>query len=239
MIGIYCFENKVNNKKYIGQSVKVNTRIKQHIDCSKNKKYVGYDTKFYRALRKYGVDNFNAIMLEECDECELDDREIYWISFYDTYKNGYNSNRGGFNVTERNEEHPMAKLTNVDVLKIKDELLNNTRKSFRKIAQEFGISQSEISGINDGSKWKEIGDCQYPIRIDKNNVRHGENNATSILSDNQVLEIRNRYMNESCTNVYKDYKDILSYVSFERACMGRTYSYLPIYKKKEKIWINK
>lgn len=152
MIGIYCFENKINNKKYIGQSVKIKTRIKQRIDCSKNKNYIGYGTKFYKALRKYGVDNFNVTILEECEESQLDEREIYWITFYDTYKNGYNSNRGGVNVTERNEEHPMAKLTNNEVLKIKDILLNNTRKSFRKIGEEFGVSQSEISGINNGSK---------------------------------------------------------------------------------------
>ena len=239
IIGIYCFENKINNKKYIGQSVKIKTRIKQHIDCSKNKNYIGYNTKFYKALRKYGIDNFNIIILEECEESKLDEREIYWIEFYDTYKNGYNSNRGGVNVTERNEEHPMAKLTNNEVLKIKDILLNNTRKSFSKIGKEFGVSQSEISGINNGTKWSEIGGYKYPIRKDKNDVRCGENNATSILSDDQVLAIRNRYINESCTNIYKDYKDIISYVSFERACMGRTYSYLPIYKKKEKIWINK
>lgn len=239
MIGIYCFENKINNKRYIGQSVKIKTRIKQHIDCSNNKNYAGYNSKFYRALRKYGVENFNITIIETCKESELDDREIYWIEYYDSYKSGYNSNRGGDRVTERNEEHPMAKLTNEDVLKIKDMLLNNLTKSFRKIAKEFGVSQSEISNINDGSKWNEIGDYTYPIRTNTNKVRYGENNSKSILSDSQVMDIRNRYITESCTSIYKDYKDIICYSSFEAACMGRSYYHLPIYKKKDKVWINK
>ena len=50
------------------------------------------DTKFYRAVRKYGKDNF---FIEKIDEAscqdELDDKEVYWINYYDAVKNGYNS----------------------------------------------------------------------------------------------------------------------------------------------------
>lgn len=50
---------------------------------------------FHQALRKYGEENFEWIILEECDDTLLNEREIYWIKEKDTYNNGYNETRGG------------------------------------------------------------------------------------------------------------------------------------------------
>lgn len=51
-----------------------------------------HDTKFYRAVRKYGAENFH---IEELDiaknQTELDEKELYWINKLDTVNNGYNS----------------------------------------------------------------------------------------------------------------------------------------------------
>lgn len=47
------------------------------------------------ALSKYGIDNFIFEILEECNSKDLNKQEIYWISYYDTYKNGYNMTLGG------------------------------------------------------------------------------------------------------------------------------------------------
>lgn len=60
-------------------------------------KYEYETTKFYNALRKYGYKNFTFEVIEECsnDPAILDERERYWIEFYDSYKNGYNSTLGG------------------------------------------------------------------------------------------------------------------------------------------------
>jgi hypothetical protein len=45
-------------------------------------------------MRKYGIDNFNIEVIEECPEEDLILREAYWISYYDSYKNGYNMTEG-------------------------------------------------------------------------------------------------------------------------------------------------
>lgn len=77
----------------------------------------------------------------------------------------------------------------------------------------------------------------YPLR----KVDYTKRNRKYVakLSEEEIIDIRNRYVNETGPEIYKDYKDRISYVSFERALMGRTFKELPIYKKKEKIWINK
>ena len=49
----------------------------------------------YRAMRKYGAGIFHIEQIEECENSKLDEREKYWIEYYDSYKNGYNSTPGG------------------------------------------------------------------------------------------------------------------------------------------------
>lgn len=94
MVGIYKITNTINNKCYIGQSLNVEERWKEHI-CEG--KILRRKTKFYLALNKYGADAFKFEVLEECslDQEILDERERYWIEYYNSYKNGYNMTPGG------------------------------------------------------------------------------------------------------------------------------------------------
>lgn len=94
--GIYCIENQVNHKKYIGQSRDIYTRIKEHkkrLRC----KFPHENRYLQRAWDKYGEDAFTFSVIEKCDISCLDDREIYWISFYESScdKYGYNAELGG------------------------------------------------------------------------------------------------------------------------------------------------
>lgn len=89
---IYKITNKINNKIYIGQTVNTpEKRWKRHIQDSK---YL--DTHFARAIKKYGSDNFivEAIDTASTKE-ELNQKEIYWINYYNSAKEGYNSTDGG------------------------------------------------------------------------------------------------------------------------------------------------
>jgi hypothetical protein len=86
---VYKITCKINNKIYIGQTYKsLSERLKKHIEDARK----GVDTKFYRAMRKYGYDNFEIELLEDCDsQEELDELEWKWIQFYDACRKGYNS----------------------------------------------------------------------------------------------------------------------------------------------------
>ena len=79
-IGIYMITNKINNKKYIGQSIRIETRWREH----KNS-YLRNDknTHLYNAMKKYGLENFDFIILEERKKEELNNREKYWIQLKD------------------------------------------------------------------------------------------------------------------------------------------------------------
>ena len=88
---IYKIWNEDNDKLYIGQtSIGIKARWSQHL-----KNYLTNDAVIYRAMRKHGAGIFHIEEIEECDNSILDEREIYWIAYYDSYKNGYNSKPGG------------------------------------------------------------------------------------------------------------------------------------------------
>ena len=98
---IYCITNLMNGRQYIGQtSMTIAKRYSAHLRCAKS----GEPTTslLYRAMRKYGTDNFSVGLVEtvyadarnELKE-RLNKREIYHISAKNTYKpNGYNLTRG-------------------------------------------------------------------------------------------------------------------------------------------------
>lgn len=89
--GIYKIENLINGKIYIGQSIEIEKRWKKHLAAQD-------DFLIHKAIRKYGKNNFNFTILEECDIKDLDEKECYWIKFYDTIiPNGYNMVTGGSN----------------------------------------------------------------------------------------------------------------------------------------------
>ena len=101
---IYKITNKVNDKVYIGQTKRtIKIRWKEHL-----KNASVFDLRnlpLYKAMNKYGKENFSVEEIEECEDSQLDEREIYWISFYDSYYNGYNGTEGGIGGLKKNYEH--------------------------------------------------------------------------------------------------------------------------------------
>lgn len=79
MIGIYKIQNLINNKVYIGQSKNISVRWRQHRYLSRIE-----DTYLYRSIRKYGIANFSFEVIEECSVSFLNEREEFWISYYDS-----------------------------------------------------------------------------------------------------------------------------------------------------------
>lgn len=101
---IYCATNIINDKKYIGQTTrKVNRRRNEHITQSNN----GSELAIHQAIRKYGEENFEWSVIDQAySQKELDDKEIHWIDFYNTYGDGgYNMALGGqFNLSDSPDE---------------------------------------------------------------------------------------------------------------------------------------
>lgn len=89
---IYKITNKTNNKVYIGKTdYTIEKRWKEH--CSDRFRY--QERPLYRAINKYGEESFYIELVEECNSELSSEKEIYWINFYNSYKNGYNATLGG------------------------------------------------------------------------------------------------------------------------------------------------
>lgn len=93
--GIYKITNKQTGDIYIGQSVNIADRWKQHIKCG-----LGIDAsatnKLYNNMQKYGVWNFTFEILQKCTRDKLNEKERFWIQMYQ-------SNKVGLNVTKGNK----------------------------------------------------------------------------------------------------------------------------------------
>lgn len=91
--GIYKITNLQSKQCYIGQSVDIATRWKDHIKCG-----LGIDAsatnKLYKAMQKEGVWNFSFELMEECPRTQLNEKERFWIELYQSDKFGYNLTKG-------------------------------------------------------------------------------------------------------------------------------------------------
>ena len=146
MVGIYKITNKINEHCYIGQSRNIAKRWRAHKESMSNKNTPAYDYPLQRALRKYGVDSFIFEVIEECSVSELNEREIYWISFYNPE---YNQTAGG------NYTIVPQKLTPEQVEKIQQILLEDTagEVSHAELAKQYGVNKDTIKDINVGRTW--------------------------------------------------------------------------------------
>lgn len=97
--GIYCITHTESGKQYVGQSVDITERWKQHTTPKKN------STGIKGAIMKHGVNAFTFSVLEECKSEDLNDREVWWISTLSTLSpSGYNMTSGGCQGTSVTSE---------------------------------------------------------------------------------------------------------------------------------------
>ena len=98
MAYIYKIENDINGKIYIGKTeFSIEKRFKEH--CTDAFRERSEKRPLYAAIRKYGVEHFHISLIEETDS--PNEREVYWISYYDSYNKGYNCTKGGQNGATR------------------------------------------------------------------------------------------------------------------------------------------
>lgn len=156
--GIYKITNTVNGKVYIGQSIHIKQRWKGHKKDAFWEKGANYDYPLYKAMRKYGYENFEFEVLEECPKEDLNNREQFYIQQYQSSKRkyGYNQTLGG-----DTKEHTQ-KLSEKDIDKIL-ERLKTSYDSANIICKEFGVGATLIRDINRGDIYYRESES-YPIR---------------------------------------------------------------------------
>lgn len=171
---IYETTNNINGMKYIGQ--------KKYDKRGNWKTYLGSGIYLNRAINKYGRDNFSRRIIEECSsKDELDNREIYWINYYNAVndKNYYNIAKGGEGgntisgytdeqlqeykqrkskihkeTVLKGDDSPCSKLTEKKVKEIISLLIDNVYSC--DIAKQYGVKTSTIDDIYFHRTWSEI-----------------------------------------------------------------------------------
>ena len=155
--GIYKWTNLINQQAYIGQAKDIEIRKSRHIQIY-NRILKGEDIPqknypLYRAMIKYSIENFSFEILEECLIEELNNKEKYWVNYYDTFFNGYNQTLGGDASIQAPKENIIGIFND----------LKNTAMFHREIAEKWNVSIEMVQGINTGRYWK-LDNVDYPIQ---------------------------------------------------------------------------
>ena len=139
---IYKITNIQNNKVYIGQTIRpIKDRFHRHMNDALNNII---DTHFARAIRKYGKENFQIEIIDTAQsQNELNEKERYWIQYYNAVKKGYNetdaiSKCGGATYQSKTTEE-------MDIIKekIRQSKLGNKNPMARKI-KRINILTNEV-----------------------------------------------------------------------------------------------
>ena len=153
---------------------------------------------------------------------------------------GYNCNSGG-NQASVGAQNGRAKLTEEDVKKIRAAYAAHLKQKEVYEAFKNKITFTYFQNVWAGKSWSHImpevfteENKQYYIYNNSN----GDSGAAALLTNQEVVELRKKYVNHSAKELYTSYQDRISFQAFQQILWGRTYTNLPIYKKKEKKWIN-
>lgn len=212
---IYGYKNKINNKWYVGQTtLPLEERHRLHLSGAKNKKAKDYNCLFHKKIREYGIENFELIILEEVsNECDLDEKEKYWIKEKHSFikdGNGYNLTRGGQirkkdeNYIDLRSKFQTQEEINQIITEIKD--LNN---SLIDLANKYQVSLSLICSINTGKKYFQDNE-KYPLRPLKNKI-------SNELVQEIIILLKENYTNKEIADLFQIDNDIVYRINYGKA----------------------
>lgn len=199
--GIYIIKNKINDKVYIGQSVNIERRWKQHIYSGISKTAQDSYSKLHLAMKEIGINNFYYEILEETEQEHLMVREDYYINLYNSINNGYNYQSAKTTTFKPNlgENNGRALLTKEDVIAIRTMYGEHIR--FKDAYELYNgiISKRGFQKVWYLETWKNI---MPEVYTEENRLWHktqacanaqpkGLNNAQKACSEEEIENIRN------------------------------------------------
>ena len=220
MKGIYKITNKTNNKSYIGKSKDIEKRWQYHLSQYNSSKE--YNKPLYKAFRKYGISNFSFEVLEEIEDYDIfsNEREKYWIKYFNSFHFGCNATQGGDGGATSDMQEKFGKLTKDEVRYIREKYLECISPQSEIYKQfQHRISKRGFQAIWLGQNWKDIMPEVFTEENKKKHLlieRQREGVLRRRLSLNEIIKIRQRIENgEKLKEIYKkEYQNIYSYGGF-------------------------
>ena len=161
MFVVYKITNKINKMAYIGSSIRVEKRQKQHINSSKNKNNPRYNYPLYKAFREFGIDNFLFEIIAD-DFNSVQDMEEYeqqMIDYYNTLDPfGYNQTRCTHSNNILSENHQKyikrisKKCAKVDINNNIIEIYSSYHDAARKNNKDGDNGASEVRQVCKGER---------------------------------------------------------------------------------------
>lgn len=187
MYYIYCYTNKINQHKYVGQTNNYQRRIREHKSCAFNPNASSYNDLIHKKIREYGENNFQITILEHLyteDINIVNERERFWIKELNTFCGnscGYNQDFGG------GRRGYSSILTQEELKEIKSLIKNGT--PYYEIEKKYNISTSFISSINNGVYFKDDNETYPLFKYYKNDEDYDELIDLLLNSDYSLTKI--------------------------------------------------
>ena len=184
---IYKVTNPNNNKCYIGKTTRnYKDRWAEHKRDRVKEPYKTWH--FYRMLNTVGPENVTWEVIEEVPNDKIDEREQYWITYYDSFKNGYNETSGG------------SKGTKYDYNEVLNYWLNEGERNFVKTGKYFNADQTTIAYIiksfgYEARASREVNSCiarERERHINKIDLKTGKVLATYNNCNEAALDLGNK-----------------------------------------------
>ena len=222
-IGIYGIQNKINGYIYIGKTgMNFGDRWDSHRALLRSNKH--YNKYLQRAWNKYGEENFEFIIVEECDVDAINEREIYYIKFYRDQNLSYNladGGEGGSFLGKHLSEETKRKIgdknrVNMTGRKASDETKQKMSRSQKNRYEQWTDDDRQAWGEMSsktarGYKWSEE---------DRQKMIGNKNGATHTVEE--IKEIRRLHEKESlsCREIadllHKSYDFIYGIITYRR-----------------------
>lgn len=192
-MGLIYMRISPSGGKYIGQTIfSEEKRWKDHIKEAINSNSYNYNTILNKAIRKYGTNSFQVIILEDnILEENLDIREIYWIDYYKTY---WKDNAHGYNMTRGGSGHHLLQIENQDLIELWNQgygtieiasCFNCERQAIRDRLLSLGYTSTDLYKRRTEQAVK----TRYDNHYDKEQIYNLWKNGQSITNISKQLTI--------------------------------------------------
>lgn len=255
--GIYALVNKQNGKRYIGRSIDLEKREKTHLWMLKNNRHPNVHLQ-----RAWNLgERFDFEIIEQCDPDRCNEREVYWIAFFDAMnmKKGYNLCEGGqsttgYHFTEEGKRkiskaNSGRKCTKEAIEKrvaglkkhMEDdpEFAEEIRERCRKLAYG-GWNKGRKATKETRQKLSEALKGRYVSPEHKEKLRNlysGEKSITAKLKQSDVVKMRYRFLcGEKRLEIAKDYPQMSPQTIYD-IVVGNRWKCVPMEKEQLKIML--